>query len=102
MFQNADTSGARPLKYSFDVATDAAFKNIVFARTGVEPGSDGVTRFQLPDKLAAGTYWWRTRAEDGANTGPYSAVEELSSARGGRPGAADTIVSDRTARLFRT
>ncbi len=72
MFQNANTNGARPLKYSFDVATDAAFKNIVFARTGVEAGSDGVTRFQLPDKLAAGSYWWRTRAEDGANTGPYA------------------------------
>ena len=77
MFQNADTSGARPLKYSFDLATDAAFKNIVFARAGVEPGSDGITRFQMPDKLGAGMYWWRTRAEDGANTGPYSAVKSF-------------------------
>ena len=76
LFQNADTSGARPLKYSFEVASDAAFKNVVFARAGVEPG-DGVTRFQLPDKLAAGTYWWRTRAEDGANTGPYSPVKSF-------------------------
>jgi hypothetical protein len=75
MFQNAETNSARPLKYSFDVAADSAFTNIVFARTGVEPGSDGVTRFQLPDKLAAGTYWWRTRAEDGANVGPYSATK---------------------------
>ena len=77
MFQNADTSGARPLKYSFDVATDAAFKNIVFARTGVEAGTDGITRFQLPDKLAAGTYWWRSRAEDGANTGAYSVAKSF-------------------------
>jgi hypothetical protein len=77
LFQNADTNGDRPLKYSFDVASDAAFKNIVFARTGVEPGADGVTHFQLPDKLAAGTYWWRTRAEDGANTGPYSATKSF-------------------------
>jgi hypothetical protein len=77
LFQNADTSGVRQLKYSFDIASDAEFKNIVFARTGVEPGSDGVTRFQLPDKLAAGTYWWRTRAEDGANTGSYSTVKSF-------------------------
>jgi hypothetical protein len=76
LFQNADTNGARPLKYSFEVASDSAFKTIVFARTGVEPG-DGVTRFQLPDKLAAGTYWWRTKAEDGANSGPYSAVKSF-------------------------
>ena len=72
LFENAGTNGSRPLTYSFDIATDAEFKNIVFARTGVEPGGDGVTRFQLPDKLAAGTYWWRSRAEDGANTGAYS------------------------------
>lgn len=77
LFQNADTSGVRPLKYSFDISTDGEFKNIVFARTGVEPGADGVTRFQLPDKLAAGTYWWRTRAEDGANTGSYSVVKSF-------------------------
>jgi hypothetical protein len=77
MFQNAETNGARPLKYSFDVATDSAFKNIVFARTGVEPGGDGKTTFQLPDKLAAGTYYWRTRAEDGANSGPHSATKSF-------------------------
>ena len=77
LFQNADTNGVRPLKYSFDVAADAAFKNIVFARTGVEPDAAGVTQFQLPDRLAAGTYWWRTRAEDGANTGPYSETKSF-------------------------
>ena len=70
LFANAATNGERPLKYSFDVASDAEFKKIVFARTAVEPGPNGVTQFQLPDKLAAGTYWWRTRAEDGANSGP--------------------------------
>ena len=77
LFENANTNGARPLKYSFEVASDSAFKTIVFARTGVEPGSDGLTRFQLPDKLGAGTYWWRTRAEDGANTGSYSAAKSF-------------------------
>jgi hypothetical protein len=77
LFQNADTNGVRPLKYSFDIAADAAFKNIVFARTGIEPAQGPVTTFQLPDKLAAGTYWWRTRAGDGANTGPYSATKSF-------------------------
>ena len=77
MVQNASTNGARPLKYSFQIASDAEFKNVVFARTGVEPGGDGFTRLQLPDNLAAGTYWWRTRAEDGANVGPYSPVKNF-------------------------
>jgi hypothetical protein len=77
LIQNADTNGARPLKYSFAIASDVEFKNIVFARIGVEPGADGLTRLQLPDNLAAGTYWWRTRAEDGANSGPYSPVKSF-------------------------
>lgn len=77
LFQNADTNGARPLKYSFDIASDAEFRNIVFARTGIAPAEGPVTTFQLPDRLAAGTYWWRTRAEDGANTGPYSAIKSF-------------------------
>ncbi len=77
LFQNSDSNGVRPLKYSLDIASDAAFKNIVFARTGLEPNVASETRFQLPDKLAAGTYWWRTRAEDGANTSPYSTVKSF-------------------------
>ena len=77
LVQNGNTNGARPLKLSFEIATDSGFKNIIFARTGVEPGGDGTTRFQLPDKLAAGTYWWRTRAEDGANSSDYSQVKSF-------------------------
>ncbi len=73
MFQNAGSSGARALYYTLEVATDAEFKNIVFTRTRVEPGTGPVTTFQLPDALPAGrTYWWRVRAEDGANIGEYS------------------------------
>lgn len=77
LFQNSNTNGDRPLTYSFDLAADSAFKNIVFARTGVKPDEGPETRFQLPDKLAAGTYWWRTRAEDGANSSQYSTVKSF-------------------------
>jgi hypothetical protein len=75
---NAGSNSSRPLKYSFDIATDSAFKNVVFARTGIEPNSSGVTQFQLPDKLAAGTYWWRSRADDGANASAYSSPKSFS------------------------
>jgi hypothetical protein len=77
LFQNASSNSSRPLKYSIQIATDAEFKNIVFARTGIEPAAGAQTQFQLPDKLAAGTYWWRTRAEDGANIGPYSTAQSF-------------------------
>lgn len=77
VIQNAASSGVRPLKYHFEIASDPEFKNIVFARAGVEPGADGSTRLQVPDKLASSKYWWRARAEDGANTGPYSAAKSF-------------------------
>jgi len=69
---NATTSGVRPLNYLFEVATDAAFNAKVFSKGGVTPGS-GKTSLLLPDRLATGhAYYWRARAQDGANTGPYS------------------------------
>lgn len=71
--QNASTSGVRPLNYLFEVATDAGFTNKVFSRDGITPGGDGTTAVTLPDKLAAErTYYWRAKAQDGANEGPYS------------------------------
>ena len=73
--QNASTSGVRPLNYVFEIATDAAFNSKVFAREAVTPGDGGRTSLRLPDPLATGrTYYWRARAEDGANTGPYSSA----------------------------
>lgn len=73
MVSNASTNGVRPLTYSFEIATDANFTNKVFARDGIAPG-DGQTALKLPDPLATGrTYYWRAHAEDGANTGAFTA-----------------------------
>ena len=69
---NATTSGVRPLSYVFEVASDAGFTNKVFARDGITPG-EGQTSLRLPDALATGrSYYWHARAQDGANTGPFS------------------------------
>ncbi len=73
LIENAGSNGVRPLKYLFEVATDATFTNKVFTRDSVEPGTGGRTSFRLPDALTPGrSYYWRTKAQDGANTGPYS------------------------------
>ena len=46
---------------------------MVFHREGITPGDGGRTSLMLPDPLAPEhSYFWRVRAEDGANTGPYS------------------------------
>jgi len=74
MFQNSDTSGVRPITYRIQIASDPAFNSVVFERAGISPGNV-TTTLQLPNTLPTGrTYWWRVRAEDGANTGEYSKV----------------------------
>ncbi len=71
--QNAATTGVRPVSYRFEVATDVDFANVIFAREDVAPGADGRTSLRLPDALPSGrSYYWRGRAQDGANTGPYT------------------------------
>src|SRR4051812_39682799 len=70
LIQNAGTSGVRPLSYTFEIAVDAEFTTKVFTRENVAPGPDGRTSLRMADALATGhTYYWRARAEDGANTG---------------------------------
>lgn len=72
---NANSNGVRPLTYSFEVATDVNFASKVFTRDAIAPGDNGQTSLRLPDPLASGrTYYWRAMAQDGANTGPFSAA----------------------------
>ena len=74
VIENAVTSGVRPLSYTFEVAADSNFTTKLFARAGVPPGPNGRTTVQI-DKLDLGrAYFWRARAGDGANTGPFAAA----------------------------
>jgi hypothetical protein len=73
LIENAGSNGPRPLSYSFDIATDTGFNNKVFSRDSVPQGDGGRTSLKMTDALATGyTYYWRVRAQDGANTGPYA------------------------------
>jgi hypothetical protein len=75
LIENSSSNGPRPLSYTMQVAIDANFTNKVFERQGISPGAGGRTNLRLPDALATGrSYYWRARAEDGANTGPYAAA----------------------------
>ena len=53
MVENANSNGVRPLSYTFEVASDSAFQNKVFARSNVTPGTNGKTTITL-DPLAVG------------------------------------------------
>jgi hypothetical protein len=71
---NASSNGPRPLTYAFEVATDTGFTNTIVSRDSITPGG-GQTSLRLSDPLQTNrTYYWRSRAQDGANTGPYSST----------------------------
>jgi hypothetical protein len=73
LIENSGSNGPRPLSYSFDIATDTGFANLVFSQANVAQGDGGRTSVKMTDLLATGrTYYWRARAQDGANTGPYA------------------------------
>ena len=78
LIENAGTSGVRAIWLQVDVSTDAAFSQLVHQADQIPPGSDGRTLYRMPEPLGAGyTYYWRSRASDGANTGPYSQVSNF-------------------------
>ena len=79
LIENAGTSGARTIWLQLEVGTDSNFQQIVHQADQIALGGNGRTSYRLPAPLGAGyTYYWRTRAADGANTGPYSAVSSFS------------------------
>lgn len=74
LIENPASNSPRPFTLLLQIAADTQFTNLVFTRSGITPGSDGRTSFVLPDKLAHGrAYYWRVRAEDGANSSDWSA-----------------------------
>lgn len=75
VIQNANSTGVRPITYTFEIATDTNFETKVFARASVPPGDGGRTAVQA-DRLDIGrAYYWRARAEDGANMSLYSTAQ---------------------------
>ncbi|MEO6213969.1 MAG: hypothetical protein ABIP65_10115 [Vicinamibacterales bacterium] len=73
LIENSSTTGVRPVSYTFEVASDEGFTSKVYARSGVSPGDGGRTSVTV-EKLDLGRgYYWRVRAEDGANSSTFAA-----------------------------
>lgn len=78
LIENGSTTGVRPLFLQFQLASDADFQRVVHAADNVTPGANGRTTYRMTQTLSTpGVYYWRTRAADGANTGPYSAARSF-------------------------
>lgn len=72
LVENSSSNGVRPVAYTFEVASETSFATKLYARSGVVPGTDGRTRVTV-DRLDSGrVYYWRVRADDGANSSVYS------------------------------
>ena len=78
LIENASSSGVRPLSLQFQLSADANFQSILHQADRLAPGANGRTTYRLTETLGSGgTYHWRVRAFDGANTGPYSAASNF-------------------------
>ena len=75
MIENATSNGVRPVTYMFEVASDPDFNTKVYARSGVPAGDNGRTSVQI-DRLDLGrAYYWRAKADDGANSSQFSSAQ---------------------------
>jgi hypothetical protein len=73
VIRNPTTNGERPLWLELALASDFGFTQVLHQADRITPGGDGQTRYTITDRLSAGAiYYWRVRALDGANTGPWS------------------------------
>jgi hypothetical protein len=76
--QNSSTNGQRTVKYVFDVASDAAFTAKVIDAASVTQGDNGQTKYTIDKGLEAGkTYYWRAKADDGANQSAPAAAKDF-------------------------
>ena len=76
VFANATSTGERTVFYVLQVATDAEFGAPIHSVADIPANPSGQTSYQLPISLEPERmYYWRSRADDGANASPFSAAE---------------------------
>ena len=74
VIENSTSNGVRPISYMFEVASDQAFTSKVYAKSGVAQGDGGRTSVTV-ERLDLGRgYYWRVRAEDGANSSTFASA----------------------------
>jgi hypothetical protein len=72
------TGGSGARTYTFEVASDGGFQQIVATESGLREGLGGITAWQVNETLESESkYYWRARASTAAGSGPSSAATEL-------------------------
>jgi hypothetical protein len=73
VFDNSVTNGERPVWYIVELAADPGFTSKLFANNRVTPSSGTRTTVVVEGTLATErTYFWRVKADDGANSSEFS------------------------------
>lgn len=74
VLENARSNSPRPFWYELQLAGESTFAGpLLYSVERLEPNPSGPTAHRLPGMLDPGqTYYWRARALDGANAGPFS------------------------------
>lgn len=75
--KNAVVTQSSGTTYSFQVATDQAFSNVVQTKDGVAESTSGQTSVKLDSLAASKDYYWRSRATANGTTGPYSGASKF-------------------------
>jgi len=75
VFTNATSDSPRPFWHIVEIAADQGFNTVLYRSERLNPDPSGRTTHSVPGKLAKdATYYWRVRAEDGANSSAPSNV----------------------------
>lgn len=75
---NVSVSDGTTPTYTFQVATDSSFSNIVAQASGIGQGSGGQTSWQVATALGTGQHFWRARASAANTNGPFTGAVEFS------------------------
>jgi hypothetical protein len=73
---NAVTTSSAAVTYTFEVAADLAFSNVVYAKSSVPAGS-GTTSLTVNVLAGGNTYYWRARVDSGDAVSPNSRTASL-------------------------
>jgi hypothetical protein len=75
VFGNATSNSERQFWYVVELATDVGFNTKLYTNPRVAPAGGGQTTVVVESRLgAAATYYWRVKADDGANASDFSPV----------------------------
>jgi hypothetical protein len=70
--KNAATVGTSAVTYSFQVASDSGFANLLYTKDGVTGGANGQTSMTISMLPGSQSFFWRARAVSGSVVGPFT------------------------------